>query len=147
MPLLCSFRIRMRSSGVSARIGGRPILFPFRRASPRPALTRSPINARSNCAIAPNIWNTSSPDGSDVSIASVADTKSIPNFRNSSSADTSCRNDLANRSNFQTSTTSNFLFRVSRSSSSSQVVPPMRRKSRGPCRPAVPSSSDSSRTA
>ena len=36
-----------------------------------------------------------------MSIASVADTKSIPNFRNSSSADTSCRNDLANRSNFQ----------------------------------------------
>ena len=46
-------------------------------------------------------------------MASVAETKSIPNFRNSSSADTSCRSDLATLSNFQTSTTSNFLFLAS----------------------------------
>ena len=45
-------------------------------------------------------------------------TVQIPKFRNSSSADTSCRNDLAKRSNFHTRTTSNFRFRVSRSISS-----------------------------
>ena len=69
----CSLRIRVPSSSVSIRIGGRPIRLPFRRASASPALTRSPMSARSNCAIAPNIWNTSSPEGSDVSMASVAE--------------------------------------------------------------------------
>ncbi len=38
-------------------------------------------------------------------MASVAETKPIPNLRKSSSADTGCRSEWAKRSNFQTSTT------------------------------------------
>ncbi len=71
-----------------------------------PATTLSLINSRSNSAIVASTEKTSFPMGPDVSIACVTDTKSIPMAWNCSNAKTSSRVLLANRSNFQTATTS-----------------------------------------
>ena len=106
---LCFTRCRLRSRVspvVSFLRGGLPKIFPFARACSIPALTRSAISARSNCATAPIIWKTNSPAGKDVSTASVTETKSIPSALHISSPDMSCFKERANLSNFQTTTTS-----------------------------------------
>jgi hypothetical protein len=51
---------------------------PSREHLANPDLTRSAISDLSNCEIAPIIWNMRSPIGSEVSTASVTETKSIP---------------------------------------------------------------------
>ena len=64
---------------VSASIAtGRPPRRPRRRAAARPALTRSWINERSNCASAPKTWNRNSPCGVVVSIRSVSERNATP---------------------------------------------------------------------
>jgi hypothetical protein len=51
-----------RAANFSASIAmGRPPRRPRRRAAARPALTRSCVKDRSNCASAPNTWNRNSP--------------------------------------------------------------------------------------
>jgi hypothetical protein len=57
---------------------GRPPRRPRRRAAARPALTRSCVKDRSNCASAPKTWNRNSPCGVVVSICSVNERNATP---------------------------------------------------------------------
>ena len=57
---------------------GRPPRRPRRRAAARPALTRSRVSDRSNCASAPKIWKSNSPCGVVVSICSVSERNATP---------------------------------------------------------------------
>ena len=91
---------------VNLRNGGRPKILPFARAFAKPDFTRSAINDLSNWATAPIIWNSISPAGSEVSTASVTDTKSMPSALHSSRQAIKFFRERAKRSNFQTTTTS-----------------------------------------
>ena len=57
---------------------GRPPRRPRRRAAARPALTRSRVSDRSNCASAPKTLNRNSPCGVVVSICSVSERNATP---------------------------------------------------------------------
>jgi hypothetical protein len=115
-------RCRLRSAislRVNLRNGGRPKVLPFALAFAKPDFTRSAISDLSNWATAPIIWNSISPAGSEVSTASVTDTKSMPSALHSSRPAIKFLRERAKRSNFQTMTTSTDRRRQSLSSSSS----------------------------
>jgi hypothetical protein len=73
-PASGSFRILPESSALLRR----PSRLPLRRALRNPALTRSWIEARSNSAMAPMIWNIRRPEGVVRSSWSRNDTKLTP---------------------------------------------------------------------
>ncbi len=67
---------------------------------------RSRISARSNCAIAPNTWNTSTPPGVVVLMLSASDTSPMPPSSRSSAVVISFFSERASRSSFHTTSTS-----------------------------------------
>gem|GEM_PF-4778347 len=81
---------------------GRPPRRPRRRAAASPACTLSWINARSNCASAPKIWNRSSPCGQVVSICSVSERKATPRSLSPVTVARRCGRERPSRSSFQT---------------------------------------------
>src|ERR1019366_6864382 len=85
---------------------GLPNFLPLARALRSPALTLSWISDRSNSAMAPMIWNISRPEGVLKSRLSRKLTKATPRASRSAREFTRNLRLLANRSNFQTSTTS-----------------------------------------
>ena len=87
---------------------GRPSRFPFARALRSPAFTRSTMSDRSSSATEPKIVKTMRPTGVEVSIPSVSEMNSIQSDWKSSSARSKWLTLLAKRSNFQTTTTSQY---------------------------------------
>ena len=78
---------------------GRP---PRRRAAARPALTRSRVSDRSNCASAPKTWNRNSPCGVVVSICSVSERNAPPRSFSSFTVASRWGSDRPRRSSFHT---------------------------------------------
>jgi hypothetical protein len=81
---------------------GRPPRRPRRRAAARPALTRSCVRDRSNCARAPKTWNSNSPCGVVVSICSVSERNAIPRSLRSFTVVSRCDSERPSRSSFHT---------------------------------------------
>ena len=86
----------------SSSYRGRPPARPRRFAAARPALTRSVISARSNCANEPKTLNRNSPWGVVVSIFSVIERNATPRLFNSVMIVRRCDSERPRRSSFQT---------------------------------------------